>query len=986
MTAFSFAVIDRYGNVLTGMGPTAVTVGITPGTGAAGAAITGTTVNTNNGVATFTDVRIDKAGAGYALSASSNTLTPKISRTNTFAVATGPAASMTIVDGTSGLSATVGTPVSTPPAVLVKDAGGNPVAGFGVTFAVTGGGGTIVPTTAVSTSAAGVASATSWTLGTAAGANAATATGSGVTTVPFTATGTGGAINTLSLASGGGVQPPTTVSNNTPFGNGPKVQLVDESGNPVLQAGVVVTAQVTAPGDFRDRDDDAPAGGPSARAGAWGTSITLSPTTAITNASGVADFSTSVVRGPAGLFAIQFTVNVNEQLYAVKSGNVDLRAGAPTSITHNQELPALVAQSAQLTASVIVKDIDNNFVSGAYVRFSVDENSGSLGSPPTVVTGANGVATGPTWTLPQADRMNTLSACVIAYQAPSCVAGAPNVTFSVETASPAELFVVSQPNQASYQNNTLLNTLTVQVRDVQHRNLPKAGLTITASPQRIDDGAHYGLLGGTTATTNANGLATFPFPSLRIDAGAQLGAKVRFTSGEVNGSTNSFEIVPGPAENLTPTDIAGPFVTSVNTPFVSTPQVMVTDHNARSVVSNVVTNVTWTLTGCPAGTVATSNPVPTVTGASSAAITVGGTPGSCTIQPTAAGLSNAGTTRVLTITPTGFVAWTALDNGDWHNGANWSDFQIPTTTKNVYIPSAVAVQPSLTTAEGVHAITLESGAAKVEVGSNTLTATGNVDASGHGIVSTVGSGNVLASPGTGTPLTLRGTLPALVAGNVGCASGGTVELSGVTTVSGSLTANCRFDVHGQNLTITGALSTVSNGSFQMTSAANVLVNGAATFNGQASSLSAGVLEVKGDFSENGVFTAFSASGTHITRLTGSVPQTVQFEHADPSRSRFENLVITNTSGVTSARDMKVMGNFDLNAGARFTKQSFTLFIFGTMRLHAGSTTTLSAGSVAFESQTPQCQRDNSGNPAVINGTNTSAVSALLAACTPTSVP
>jgi len=57
-----------------------------------------------------------------------------------------------------------------------------------------------------------------------------------------------------------------------------------------------------------------------------------------------------------------------------------------------------------------------------------------------------------------------------------------------------------------------------------------------------------------------------------------------------------------------------------------------------------------------------------------------------------------------------------------------------------------------------------------------------------------------------------------------------------------------------------------------------------------------------------------------------------------------------------------------------------------MRLHAGSTTTLSAGSVAFESQTPQCQRDNSGNPAVINGTNTSAVSALLAACTPTSVP
>lgn len=55
----------------------AVTMAITPGTGTAGAVLTGQLiVNAVNGVASFNNVRIDQAGTGYTLTASAPGLTP----------------------------------------------------------------------------------------------------------------------------------------------------------------------------------------------------------------------------------------------------------------------------------------------------------------------------------------------------------------------------------------------------------------------------------------------------------------------------------------------------------------------------------------------------------------------------------------------------------------------------------------------------------------------------------------------------------------------------------------------------------------------------------------------------------------------------------------------------------------------------------------------------------------------------------------------
>jgi hypothetical protein len=105
-----------------------------------------------------------------------------------------PPASVTVQAGNNQVAAP-GAAVATPPAVLVRDALNNPLTGVEVVFAVTGGGGSIPGSTAI-TASNGIASVASWTLGTTPGTNTLTATVSagGVIGNPavFTATGTTG--------------------------------------------------------------------------------------------------------------------------------------------------------------------------------------------------------------------------------------------------------------------------------------------------------------------------------------------------------------------------------------------------------------------------------------------------------------------------------------------------------------------------------------------------------------------------------------------------------------------------------------------------------------------------------------------------------------------------------------------------------------------------------------------------------------------------
>jgi adhesin/invasin len=162
--------------------------------------------------------------------------TVTVTQTASVTVTSAAAASLTLNAG-SGQTATVGTGVATAPSVLVTDQFANPVAGVGVTFTAVSGGGTVSPTTPVTTNASGIAAVTSWTLGTTAGTNTLTASAPGLTGSPVTFTATGKAAAAAKIAIKDGNNQTAVMGTAVPIP--PSVTVTDQYGNPVM--GVSVT-------------------------------------------------------------------------------------------------------------------------------------------------------------------------------------------------------------------------------------------------------------------------------------------------------------------------------------------------------------------------------------------------------------------------------------------------------------------------------------------------------------------------------------------------------------------------------------------------------------------------------------------------------------------------------------------------------------------------------------------------------------------------
>jgi len=245
-----------------------------------------------SGIATVTSWTLGTVAGTNTLTAAASGLTGS---PITF-TATGAVGAATQIGANSALtqSATVNTAVTTPPSVVVRDANNNPVAGVAVTFAVTAGGGSILPLAAVLTNASGIATLTSWTLGTVAGANTVTATATGLTGSPvtFTATGVAGAAAQLAIVQ----QPSTSATSGQPLGLQPTVQVQDAFGNPVSG---VVSVSVTLVGTG-----------------------TLGGTTPIgTNASGLATFTDLSITADPGTYTLNFT---SGSLTPVTSGGITL--------------------------------------------------------------------------------------------------------------------------------------------------------------------------------------------------------------------------------------------------------------------------------------------------------------------------------------------------------------------------------------------------------------------------------------------------------------------------------------------------------------------------------------------------------------------------------------------------------------------------------------------------------------------------------------
>ena len=177
---------DSAGNVVTTSSAT-ITVtssgsSIVGGSQAAG-------LNASAGVATFSNLTLaGLINTDYTLTFASGVLTPVVS--GTLRVTAGLASKIAATSGAPTMQAgTAGASVGILPSVTVTDAGGNPVSGVSVIFAITGGGGSITGGTAT-TNAAGVATVASWTLGPLTGDNTLTATSGILSGSPVTFTAT----------------------------------------------------------------------------------------------------------------------------------------------------------------------------------------------------------------------------------------------------------------------------------------------------------------------------------------------------------------------------------------------------------------------------------------------------------------------------------------------------------------------------------------------------------------------------------------------------------------------------------------------------------------------------------------------------------------------------------------------------------------------------------------------------------------------------
>ena len=235
---------------------------------------------------------------------SSPNATPKSIKV-TLDVTVGSPSTMAIDSG-DAQTATVNTNVAGKPTVLIRDQYNNPVPSVGVTFAVTGGGGTALPATPVSTDANGRARVTSWTLGTTAGPNALQATASGVTAVNFAATGTAGAPANVTKTAGD--TQAVTVNSAVPVA--PTVRVTDQFGNPVES--VTVTFNVASGGGSRTGGTPKTGNTGFAAVGSWTLGTQAGPNTLTATPTGLTAATFSATGNPAAADSMKLNGGNNQ--------------------------------------------------------------------------------------------------------------------------------------------------------------------------------------------------------------------------------------------------------------------------------------------------------------------------------------------------------------------------------------------------------------------------------------------------------------------------------------------------------------------------------------------------------------------------------------------------------------------------------------------------------------------------------------------------
>jgi Big-like domain-containing protein/invasin-like protein len=443
-------------------GPVTVALGVNP---AGGALSGGTTVAAVAGVATFTNLSIDKAGAGYTLTAAASRLTGATSPT--FAITVGSASRLVFVAQPTATAA--GALITPAVQVTAQDAAGNTATGFTgpVTVAILNAavGDTLFGTTSV-TAVKGIATFTDLLINKP-GTYALMAAANGLT----------GATSTQFTIMLGPVSATRSFVQAYPFliltGSGNSIITVaarDAGGNPLSGASVVL--------------------------GATGTGNTLTQPVGSTDASGIATGTLS------SSIAETKTVSATINGTAIRqTASIAVDAVSATQSTVSATPASIAAVCGRSIITVTARDAAGTPLGGAPVTLTAT-GTGNTVTEPVGPTNASGVATATLGSTVAETKIVsvTLNGTLIAQAA----------TVTVSPGPPTQLCFTVQPS------NTLAGrviTPAVQVTATDASGQIATGFT---GPVTVAIGSNSTTtLLGTTSVAPVNGVATFANLSIK---------------------------------------------------------------------------------------------------------------------------------------------------------------------------------------------------------------------------------------------------------------------------------------------------------------------------------------------------------------------------------------------------------------------------------------------------------------------------------------
>lgn len=547
---------DAFGNRATGFSGN-VTLAITPGTGTAGAILSGTaTVAAAGGVASFSDLNIDKAGSGYTLAATAGGLGDATS--SPFAVAVGNADKL--VFSVQPSTTTAGAAVAPAVDVTVQDALGNTVTGFTGAITIDIGtnpsGGVLSGTTTVSATA-GVASFSDLSIA---------KSGTGYT-LTASATGLVGATSvTFNIVAGAATQltftvQPSTVSAGASIAPAVEVSALDVLGNLATTFSGNVTMAI----------------GTNPSAG------TLSGTMTVSASAGIASFSSlKIDKAGTGYTLVASSGGLTD----ATSGGFAVTVGLATKLFFSVQPPASTTAGAVMSPAihVVAQDAAGNIVPSfvGTVTVAITSGTGTSGAVlrgTTAVGAAAGVATFSTLSIDKNGTGYTLHATATGLTA------ATSAAFAITVGPVVKLGFTVQP-VTTRSGSSISPSVRVAGQDSMGNTVTSFNNSITVSIGTNAGTPTPGTLTGTLSRNPSSGVSTFN--DLKIDKVGIGYTLVASSSGLIGATSLAFNITPGNATHLAFS------IPPANTLTGATmPQVQV---SALDAASNVATGFTSNIT------------------------------------------------------------------------------------------------------------------------------------------------------------------------------------------------------------------------------------------------------------------------------------------------------------------------------------------------------------------------------------------------------